>query len=104
MGYLSSEARGSIPLSDEGSNGVLTLTQILVVVNEVQLKPADGSCDNVTTTDTSDDCPEFEAPPRFLDLPLDGTPVAAVTSLIAAVIWLFIYLALENRWITLGAA
>jgi hypothetical protein len=25
MGYLSSEARGSIPLSDEGSKGVLTV-------------------------------------------------------------------------------
>jgi hypothetical protein len=66
----------------EGSNGVLTLTQILVVVNEVELKPADGSCDAVEVIDTSDDCPEFEAPPRFLDLPLDGTPVAAVTSAI----------------------
>jgi predicted secreted protein len=29
---------------------------------------------------------------------------AGVTSLIAAVIWLFIYLALENRWISLEAA
>ena len=26
---------------------------------------------------------------------------AAVTSAIAAVIWLFVYLAMENRWITL---
>ena len=29
---------------------------------------------------------------------------AGVTSLIAAAIWAFIYLALENRWITLEAA
>jgi len=67
-----------------GDNGTLTLNRILVVVNEVQLKPADGSCDLVTTSDTSDDCPEFEAPPRFLDLPLDGSPVAAVTAMIPA--------------------
>lgn len=66
----------------EGSNGMLTLERILVVINEVELKPADGSCDAVTSSDPTDDCPEFEAPPRFLDLPLDGSPVDAVTALI----------------------
>jgi hypothetical protein len=41
-GYLSSEARGSIPLSDEGSKGVLTVSTNFfefVVVDEVEAKP-----------------------------------------------------------------
>jgi len=63
-------------------NGTLTLDEIYVIINEVELKPADGSCDLVEISSSSDDCPEFEAPPRFLDLPLDGTPVDAVTALI----------------------
>jgi hypothetical protein len=41
-GYLSSEARGSIPLSDEGSKGVLTVATNFfefVTVDEVEAKP-----------------------------------------------------------------
>jgi len=67
------------PLEIPGSNGSLRIDEILVIINEVELKPADGSCDSVVTSDPSDDCPEFEAPPRFLDLPLDGQPIDAVT-------------------------
>lgn len=43
-GYLSSEARGSIPLSDEGSKGVLTVaTNVFefVAVDNVELEPDD---------------------------------------------------------------
>lgn len=65
-----------------GTNGTLMLDEIYVIVNEVELKPADGSCDAVVASDPTDDCPEFEAPPRFLDLPLDGSPIDAVTALI----------------------
>lgn len=66
----------------EGANGSLAFEQILLIVNEVELKHADGSCDTLAEPEPGDDCPEFEAPPRFLDLPLDGQPIAAVTSLI----------------------
>lgn len=74
------------PLDVPGSNGTITLDSIFVVINEVELHPADGSCDAVDSSgsDSSDDCPEFEAPPRFLDLPLDGEPVEAVTALMPA--------------------
>jgi len=43
-GYLSSEARGSIPLSDEGSQGVLTITTNVfefVEVEELESRPDD---------------------------------------------------------------
>lgn len=69
------------PLVLSGTNGTLTLEEILIVINEVELKPADGDC---TAAQSDDSCPEFEAPPRLLDLPLDGNPIDAVTALIPA--------------------
>lgn len=71
------------PLVLDGSNGTLTIDEIRIIINEVELKPADGSCDSVEDGSNDPDCPEFEAPPRFLDLPLDGEPIEAVTAVIA---------------------
>lgn len=70
------------PLVLTGTNGTLTVDEIRVIINEVELHPADGSCDAVEASGS--DCHEFEAPPRFLDLPLDGEPIAAVTALVPA--------------------
>jgi hypothetical protein len=81
MGVSGAQPVAGPPLVLTGTNGSLTIEEIRVIINEVELKPADGSCD----TDTSgDDCPEFEAPPRFLDLALDGQPIEAVTVQIPA--------------------
>ena len=71
------------PLLVQGTNGTLSIDEVRVVVNQVELEPADGSCDLVDNS-SSDDCPEFEAPPAFVDLPLDGTPVEAVEASIPA--------------------
>lgn len=68
------------PMVVTGSNGTLTLEEIRIIINEVELKRADPSCDSVEVTGS--DCGEFEAGPRFLDLPLDGQPIQAVTALI----------------------
>jgi len=70
------------PMGLSGTNGDLTIDEIRMIINEVELKPADGHCDAVADASDDDSCPEFEAPPRFFDLPLDGEPIAAVTSLI----------------------
>jgi len=64
------------PMTLAGTNGSLTITEIRIIIAEVELESVGGSCDD------DDDCPDFEAPPRFLDLPLDGEPIAAVTGLI----------------------
>ena len=63
----------------DGTNGSLTIDEIRVIINEVELKPEDDNCEDDALDDS---CGEFEAPPRFLDLPLDGEPIAAVTALI----------------------
>lgn len=69
------------PMTIEGTNGTLTIDEIRIIINEVQLKPENDACEDGSLDDS---CGEFEAPPRFLDLPLDGEPIAAVTAVIPA--------------------
>lgn len=70
------------PMRLVGTNGTLQIDEIRVIVAEVELKGDDDVCSDGTLG--TDDCADFEAPPRFLDLPLDGQPVEAFTSLIPA--------------------
>lgn len=76
------------PLVFEGTNGTLTITEVRVIVAEVELEGEDDACNGDSNSDSSmdmdDDCADFEAPPRFLDLPLDGESVAAFTGRIPA--------------------
>jgi hypothetical protein len=78
------------PMDIIGTNGTLTLDEVRIIINEVELKRADVSCssgsgdDSGSGSDSSDDCGEFEIGPRFLDLPLDGQTIEAVTATIPA--------------------
>lgn len=91
------------PMAIEGTNGTLTLDEVLLIVNEAELRAADGSCGGAAPTGgasatdgasggddpandrgSGDGCEGFDAPPRLLDLPLDGQPVSAVTATIPA--------------------
>lgn len=49
-----------------GSNGTLTITDVGFVVAELELEAHDGACDGID----KDGCPDFEAPPQFVQLPL----------------------------------
>lgn len=69
------------PLALEGTNGTLTLEEIRLIVAEVELEGDDDACDDDLP---GDDCVDVEAPPRFLDLPLDGSPVQAFSGSIPA--------------------
>ncbi len=74
-------------MSIEGSNGTLVIDEIRLIVAEVELDGDDDSCEDSDGDDDvqgfeDDDCADFEAPPRFLDLPLDGQPVEAFSGLI----------------------
>ncbi len=68
------------PMMLNGTNGTLTLDEIRIIINEVELHREGPACDSIEAG--GGDCGEFEAPPRFLDLPLDGDPIEAVTALI----------------------
>jgi len=67
------------PMVVTGSNGTLTIDEIRLIVAEMKIEGDDDPCEQAGG---GDDCAEFEAPPRFLDLPLDGQPIAVFGGMI----------------------
>lgn len=67
----------------EGTNGRLTLVSVHLVMDEFELERAnaDDDCDDVVDDDL---CEEFEAGPRFLELPLTGEAAVAVQQSVPA--------------------
>jgi hypothetical protein len=82
------------PMTLSGTNGELTIDEIRLIVAEVELDGEDDLCEDAdgdggddsggSSSSGAGDCAEFEAPPRFLDLPLDGEPVEAFVGLVPA--------------------
>lgn len=71
-------------LSLVGSNGTLTLDEVWLIVAEFELEREDGDdCDD-GIPGSDDDCEEFEAPPRFLSLDLEGGVTPVVTQAVPA--------------------
>jgi hypothetical protein len=63
-----------------GSNGTLTLDEGWVIVADFELElEDDDSCDDAFEDDS---CEEFEAPPQFIQLPLDGGSAPTVSQLV----------------------
>ena len=83
LGFGGSVARS---VDVDGSNGVLTLDTIHVIVNEFEMERVEGmACDSTAMGGDDDDgdddgCEEFEAPPTLMQLPLDGGATTAVTA------------------------
>ena len=76
----SSVEGGPLTMTIGGPNGTLIIEKILLIVAEVELEGEDDGCDDLVPE--VDDCADFEAPPRFIDLPLDGQPIEAFVGLI----------------------
>ena len=77
-------AQGSVEGSSlelTGSNGTLRIDEMYFIVAEFELDGDDDLCDDDLT---DDDCADFDAPPSFLDVPLDGSGVIAVQHTVAA--------------------
>lgn len=77
-------AQGSVEGSSlelTGSNGTLRIDEMYFIVAEFELEGDDAVCDDDFG---DDDCEEFEAPPAFLDVPLDGSGVIAVQHTVPA--------------------
>lgn len=71
-----SVGQGSSSLVLTGTNGTLQLDGIWLIVSEIELERADADdCDEAADEDA---CEEFEAPPRFIQLSLDGEAVPTV--------------------------
>lgn len=71
---------GSLELT--GTNGTLRIDEMHIIVAEFELKRADD--DVCVDGADDDDCEEFEAPPAFVDVPLDGSGVLAVQHTVPA--------------------
>jgi hypothetical protein len=77
------------PIVLQGTNGTLTIEEVRLILAEVELDGDDDRCDDSDLDDSSSgsdgfdsDCAEFEGPPRFIDLPLDGQPIEAFVGLV----------------------
>lgn len=67
------------PMTVSGTNGTLTIEEIRLIVAEAELDGDDDACEDDLP---GEDCAKFEAPPRFLDLPLDGNPIQAFVGVV----------------------
>lgn len=65
-----------------GTNGVLTITDIRLIVAELELEAEDAACELIEEADDDAECPDFEAPPSFVDVPLGTGTVDVATDLI----------------------
>lgn len=77
-----SHAGSSDALTITGTNGTLRIEDIRLIVSELELEQAQGSC--LGEDDGDDGCEEFESGPFLVDLPLAGEAVTLATDQIAA--------------------
>lgn len=68
------------PLEVQGTNGVLTIDGLYLIVSGFELK----SADHATCEESEDACEEFKAPASFVDVPLDGTGNVTVSETLPA--------------------
>ncbi|MGH7483125.1 MAG: hypothetical protein ACRELV_13295 [Longimicrobiales bacterium] len=79
------QASGDESLTIAGSNGVLTITDIRLIVSEFELKREDeDECDDDASGGDDDACEEFEGGPAFVDVPLAGGSVVVVSQAVPA--------------------
>ncbi len=67
-------------VTSDGDNGILTFTDLWIIVDEFELEAVSGSCESGEESE----CPDFEAPPSFLHLELDGDFAEVTTAAIPA--------------------
>lgn len=69
-----------LSITAEGGNGTLTIDRAHLVMEEFELERREGACESDDGSEAeNDECEEFEAGPRFVELPLEGGSTVAVT-------------------------
>lgn len=71
-----------LTLDVPGSIGVLTIDAIHLIVDEFKLERVEDACEDLNGDD--DACENFEAPPFFVAVPLDGDDIGIVSQAIPA--------------------
>ena len=69
---LSATEAAAAALAVDGDNGTLTIDDIWLVVDEFKLERVKDACEEVVDQNDDDDCEEFELPPFFVSVPLEG--------------------------------
>lgn len=78
---------GPMPTTVTGSNGTLELTDVRMIVAELELEGSTDACRVEEDDDDDEDCFEIEFAPRLVDLPLDGGPLTVTTAEVPAGIY-----------------
>lgn len=75
-------AAAPVDLPLDGDNGSLSIEEIWLVVDEFKLERIDGACDDFAESEDADDdeCEEFELPPFFVSVPLEGDGIGEVSA------------------------
>ncbi len=63
-----------------GTNGSLEITDLRMIVAELEFEGSNGTCGINGDDDDEEDCFEVELPPRLVDVPLDGAPLTIATA------------------------
>ena len=75
----SSLSGGTLSGSLAGSTDVLVITKAQLVLAELELQRAGGTCTSAETSSSSDSCEELELAPTLIDLPVSGNVVGALS-------------------------
>ena len=62
-----------------GGTDVLVINKAQLVLAELELQRAGGTCPSAGTSSSSDSCEELELPPTMIDLPVSGNVVGALS-------------------------
>lgn len=76
LGTTAVAEAGTVVIAGAG-NDTLRITDLRVIVAELELEGSEGACE---VAGDDDECPDFEAGATFVDLPLDGTPFEIATA------------------------
>lgn len=73
-------ASGPLAAPVEGTNGTLDITDLRVIVAELEFEGTNGTCGTDGDDDDDEDCVEVDLPPRLVDVPLEGSPLTVATT------------------------
>ncbi|HKK94531.1 MAG TPA: hypothetical protein VJ925_13940 [Longimicrobiales bacterium] len=76
----SGASAGPLAVLVDGTNGTLDITDLRVIVAELEFEGTNGTCGTDGDDDDDDDCFEVELPPRLVGVPLDGSPLTVTTA------------------------
>jgi hypothetical protein len=63
-----------------GTNGTLDITDLRVIIAELEFEGTNGACETPGDEEDEDECFDVELPPRLAAVPVDGSPLTVATT------------------------